>query len=108
MTSLAVELRLKIIRKRHTNALVVAAALVGILLSFWLYDYSGIAIPYYISGVITILVLLIGIVFDDAIRAIGNVACPRCNAIVEAGRLPGHPMPKACPSCGLLVSDTPP
>lgn len=61
-------------------------------------------VSWAVSGVITILSLMCGFFFQDILQGPSIVKCPRCDVIVEKGKMLGSPMPEVCEKCGLAVT----
>ena len=104
MRNFSDELLCRIKKARKNNAIMSFFALFLIGFGVWLYQYSGLDIPYYVNALVTLVVIVVGNLTYDYINSLAMVYCPKCNAVVEKGRMIGDSIPLFCPKCGLVVS----
>lgn len=93
--------RIKVARRR--NSMLACAAIFMIAAGVWLYQYSGIHIPFYINAIVALLVIVVGHLTYDWANSLALVFCPKCNSVVENGKLIGDSMPACCPKCNLII-----
>lgn len=104
MINFSAELLCRIKKARKNNAIMTFSGLFLLGFGVWLYQYSGMDIPYYINASLTLVVIVVGNLTYDYINSLAVVYCPNCSAVVENGRMIGDSIPLSCPKCGLVVS----
>lgn len=105
MRDFSEELLSRIIKARRVHAITAFISLIAILILVWTFQYSKISGSFGLKVIFCIFALPIGYFVYSYANAAFKVNCPRCNELVEQGRLPSDPVPKSCKKCGLAVHD---
>jgi len=98
------ELLFKIIKTRRVHAVVVFVLLIALFVVVWIFQYSNISGSFALKVTICIIALPLGYFVYSYVNSAFKVHCPKCNELVEQGRLPGEPIPSFCKKCGLSIN----
>lgn len=95
------ELLSRIIKARRAHAILVFILLAAILITICFFQYPSISGLFALKVVFCVVVLPIGYLTYSYVNSAFKVNCPKCNELVEQGRLPGERIPLSCKKCGL-------
>ena len=103
MENLSKQLLLEIKNVRQLHAVLLFFTLIIIAGTVWLFQYSNFTGSFFYKILAVIFVIPLGSLIYSRVNSGFKVLCPRCQSLIEQGRLPGEPIPLCCPKCRLPI-----
>lgn len=100
---MSVNISCKISRVRRFNTIIACLALACFVLAYWFFEYSEIELPMFVNILSTVLAIPVGFILVEMVNRHSIVYCPKCQGVIEKGRLIGHELPVSCPVCQVAL-----